>query len=83
MNAKYVLKWAMVLEGELTDAMSSVIINNFVLPNFREGNYQKGIVEAVHAIIKVITENDSDFLFESRKKLGLLKKNVNKPNKKK
>ncbi len=56
------------LEGELTDAMSSVIINNFVLPNFREGNYQKGIVEAVHAIIKVITENDSDFSFRIKEK---------------
>ncbi|EJF93466.1 YgcG family protein [Bartonella taylorii] len=56
------------LEGELTDAMSSVIINNFVLPNFREGNYQKGIVEAVHAIIKVITENDSDFSFRIKER---------------
>lgn len=29
------------LEGVLTDALSAVIINSFVLPNFREGNYQK------------------------------------------
>ncbi|WP_455466719.1 TPM domain-containing protein [Bartonella sp. B39] len=56
------------LEGELTDAISAVIINNFVLPNFRDGNYQKGIVEAVHAIIKVITENDSDFSFRIKMK---------------
>ncbi|EJF80875.1 TPM domain-containing protein [Bartonella doshiae] len=57
------------LEGELTDAVSSVIINTFILPNFREGNYQKGIVEAVHAIIKIITENDSDFSFRIKEKV--------------
>ncbi|WP_332060936.1 TPM domain-containing protein [Bartonella sp. CB74] len=49
------------LEGELTDAISAVIINNFILPNFRKGNYREGIVEAVNAIINVITESDSDF----------------------
>ncbi|WP_455481248.1 TPM domain-containing protein [Bartonella sp. B12(2025)] len=56
------------LEGELTDAISAVIINSFIIPNFREGNYQKGIFEAVHAIIKVITENDSDFSFRIKSK---------------
>ncbi|WP_208439122.1 TPM domain-containing protein [Bartonella quintana] len=56
------------LEGTLTDATSAVIINTFILPNFREGNYQKGIVEAVSAIIKVITENNSDFSFRINEK---------------
>ncbi|WP_273758275.1 YgcG family protein [Bartonella sp. AU55XJBT] len=56
------------LEGELTDAISSVIINSFMIPNFREGNYQKGIVEAVHAIIKVITQSDADFSFRINQK---------------
>ncbi|WP_039760427.1 TPM domain-containing protein [Bartonella queenslandensis] len=56
------------LEGELTDAISSVIINSFMIPNFREGNYQKGIVEAVHAIIKVITQSDADFSFRIKQK---------------
>ncbi|WP_406604373.1 TPM domain-containing protein [Bartonella gliris] len=56
------------LEGQLTDATSAVIINNFILPNFREGNYQKGIVEAIDAIIKVITESDSDFTFRIKAK---------------
>ncbi|GAA5109233.1 YgcG family protein [Bartonella jaculi] len=60
------------LEGELTDALSSVIINNFVVPNFREGNYQKGIVEAVDAIIKVITESDSDFTFRIKEKAKIV-----------
>ncbi|WP_330167738.1 YgcG family protein [Bartonella grahamii] len=56
------------LEGELTDAISSVIINSFMIPNFREGNYQKGIVESVHAIIKVITQSDADFSFRINQK---------------
>ncbi|MGF7157797.1 TPM domain-containing protein [Bartonella heixiaziensis] len=60
------------LEGELTDALSSVIINNFIVPNFREGNYQKGIVEAVDAIIKVITESDSDFTFRIKEKAKIV-----------
>ncbi|PIT68628.1 TPM domain-containing protein [Bartonella tribocorum] len=56
------------LEGELTDAISSVIINSFMIPNFREGNYQKGIVESVHTIIKVITQSDADFSFRINQK---------------
>ncbi|EJF86058.1 TPM domain-containing protein [Bartonella rattimassiliensis] len=56
------------LEGELTDAISSVIINSFMIPNFREGNYQKGIVEAIHAVIKVITQSDADFSFRINQK---------------
>ncbi|WP_175869433.1 TPM domain-containing protein [Bartonella gabonensis] len=56
------------LEGELTDAISSVIINSFMIPNFREGNYQKGIIEAIHAIIKVITQSDADFSFRIKQK---------------
>ncbi|WP_208442133.1 TPM domain-containing protein [Bartonella raoultii] len=60
------------LEGVLTDALSTVIINSFVLPNFREGNYQKGIVEAVHAIINVITESDSDFSLRIREKAKIV-----------
>ncbi|WP_375630118.1 MULTISPECIES: TPM domain-containing protein [unclassified Bartonella] len=60
------------LEGELTDAISSVIINSFMIPNFREGNYQKGIAEAVDAIIKVITESDSDFTFRITEKAKIV-----------
>ncbi|GAA5099473.1 TPM domain-containing protein [Bartonella acomydis] len=60
------------LEGVLTDALSAVIINSFILPHFREGNYKKGIVEAVHAIIKVITESDSDFSVRMREKAKIV-----------
>ncbi|MCZ2328212.1 TPM domain-containing protein [Bartonella sp. F02] len=51
------------LEGELTDAISSIIINNYLLPHFREKNYQKGIIEAINIITNIITKNDSEFSF--------------------
>ncbi|UTO27994.1 TPM domain-containing protein [Bartonella harrusi] len=60
------------LEGVLTDALSSVIINTFILPNFREGKYQKGVIEAVHAIINVLTESDSEFSFRIREKAKIV-----------
>ncbi|WP_438721557.1 TPM domain-containing protein [Bartonella rochalimae] len=56
------------LEGELTDAVSSVIINNFILPNFRNKNYQQGIIEAINSITKIIIENDSDFISRIKEK---------------
>lgn len=56
------------LEGILTDALSAVIINTFALPHFREGNYQKGIVEAVHAIVNIITDSDADFSLRIKEK---------------
>lgn len=39
------------LEGELTDALSSRINRNEVAPNFRQGNYEAGIVAGVMGII--------------------------------
>ncbi len=41
------------LEGVLTDAISSQIIRNEILPNFRADNYFGGIVTGVDAIIRV------------------------------
>lgn len=42
------------LEGVLTDAMSSRINRNEVVPYFRQGDYEAGIQAATLAIIKVI-----------------------------
>jgi len=42
------------LEGTLTDALSSVIINTWILPAFRDGNYSKGMREGVDAVIAVL-----------------------------
>ena len=40
------------LEGYLTDALSSVIINNAIVPRFRDGDYPGGIVAGTDAIIE-------------------------------
>jgi uncharacterized protein len=42
------------LEGQLTDAISSAIINQIMVPAFRQGNYNKGIADGTAAIIKVL-----------------------------
>src|SRR5690606_23983391 len=42
------------LEGVLTDAISSVIIQQEIVPSFRTGNYFDGIEKGATAIIKVI-----------------------------
>ncbi len=47
------------LEGSLTDAKCGIIIRNIIVPNFRNGDYDKGISEAVNNIIGVITEDES------------------------
>jgi uncharacterized protein len=40
------------LEGAITDAMSNDIIDNDLSPNFREGNYYRGIEEATNSLAK-------------------------------
>ncbi|MDW5377889.1 TPM domain-containing protein [Halomonas sp. HP20-15] len=42
------------LEGRLTDAQSSAIINQVITPAFREGDYAGGITRGVEAMIKVL-----------------------------
>ena len=43
------------LEGILTDALSSIIIDNGILPRFREGDFAGGIKNAVRDIALVLT----------------------------
>ena len=40
------------LEPVLTDAMSTLIIQNAILPSFRQGDYERGIIQGVDAIDK-------------------------------
>lgn len=42
------------LEGELTDAISRAIIEKDILPAFRDGNYEQGIVNGTAAILKAL-----------------------------
>ena len=43
------------LEGTLTDALSRLIIENTILPRFREGNFAAGIKDGVHDVTLVLT----------------------------
>lgn len=42
------------LEGALTDALSSIIIQREILPAFRQNNYSPGIQQGIAAILKAI-----------------------------
>jgi uncharacterized protein len=42
------------LEGELTDAVSSTIINQDILPQFRQGDYPAGIEAGTAAILRTL-----------------------------
>ncbi|MBQ0742808.1 MAG: TPM domain-containing protein [Pseudomonas sp.] len=42
------------LEGRLTDAQSSVIINSIITPAFRQNEFERGIVEGTAAMIQVL-----------------------------
>src|SRR5262249_9053626 len=45
------------LEGELTDARSSVIIQRDILPQFRRGDFNAGVVAGTGSILKVLGGN--------------------------
>lgn len=49
------------LEGTLTDALSSTIINSIILPDFREGNYVQGITNGVDGILAVVSGDTAEF----------------------
>lgn len=42
------------LEGTLTDAASSQIINQIILPDFRAKNMEKGVVDGTQAVLSVL-----------------------------
>ena len=42
------------LEGRLTDAQSSLIINGIIVPAFQQGDFSRGIVEGAEAMIQVL-----------------------------
>jgi len=42
------------LEGVLTDAYSSVIIQEYILPQFKQGKYAQGILDGVQKILGVL-----------------------------
>lgn len=42
------------LEGSLTDLMAGRIIRNVIVPHFKAGNFDQGVVDGVQAMIKVV-----------------------------
>lgn len=42
------------MEGTVTDAIASQIVNNVLLPNFRANNYDRGVLIAVKKLLDVI-----------------------------
>lgn len=57
------------LEGKLTDLMSGRILDNVARPNFRNGDYDKGITDATDAIIGVVKgEYTADQTFTKKNK---------------
>jgi len=42
------------MEGVFPDALAKRVVNNHLLPNFKEGNYYEGLDEAVNAIISIV-----------------------------
>ncbi len=48
------------LEGVLTDAKSGLIIQNIILPSFRKGDYNEGIVKGADAIARIIAGEQVD-----------------------
>ena len=49
------------LEGELTDAVTRLIILNAILPRFRVGDFQGGILRGVDDLIQVASGDAEDF----------------------
>ena len=42
------------LEGSLTDLMAGRIIRNVIVPNFKAGNFDQGVIDGVQAMIGVV-----------------------------
>jgi uncharacterized protein len=54
------------LEGTMTDALSSVIIQSAIIPKFRAGDYAGGVSAGVDAIIDALTVDSSEWQKKAR-----------------
>ncbi len=48
------------LEGELTDAISRRIIDNYILPSFKRGDFNAGVLAGTTSMLQVLGGNSSD-----------------------
>ncbi|GGD01649.1 TPM domain-containing protein [Aureimonas glaciei] len=58
------------LEGTLTDALSSLIIQNDILPAFRSGDYPGGIAKGVDGILKVLSGDAAELQARAERNEG-------------
>ena len=58
------------LEGTLTDALSSVIIQTDILPAFRSGDYAAGISKGVDGILTVLSGNAAELQARAERNKG-------------
>ncbi|MCB8840674.1 YgcG family protein [Aurantimonas sp. VKM B-3413] len=58
------------LEGTLTDALSSVIIQTDILPAFRSGDYAAGISKGVDGILTVLSGNAAELEARAERNKG-------------
>jgi uncharacterized protein len=63
------------LEGRLTDAATSLIISRVLLPSFRKGEFEDGIIRGTEAILAMLGGNSSSATIteEEREQEGYLK----------
>lgn len=58
------------LEGTLTDALSSLIIQNDILPAFRAGDFSSGIVKGVDGILQVLSGDAAELQARAERNAG-------------
>ena len=58
------------LEGELTDAISSLIIERSIIPRFRSGDYPAGIRRGVEDIVAVLEGDAGAFASRARERVN-------------
>jgi uncharacterized protein len=58
------------LEGTLTDALSSLIIQNDILPAFRGGDFASGIVKGVDGILQVLSGDAAELQARAERNAG-------------
>ena len=54
------------LEGTLTDATSRTIIENYILPSFKRGDFNAGVLAGTTSILKVLGGNEASNRCRSR-----------------
>src|SRR5262249_36764642 len=57
------------MEGYVTDVLAKRIIDNIIVPDFKEGNYYQGLDEGTDAIIKLASGQFTDELNDKQKQI--------------